>query len=164
MKTVFLVRHAKSSWENDYLADINRPLNDRGLRDAAFMARLLRDKGIKPDVLISSPAVRALTTAGLFKTELAIAGKDLVVRDEIYEAGPSSILYLIASLPEAHNTVMLFGHNPTFTSVTNLFSSDFIANMPTCGVAGIHAAVSHWVDFRPGKATLKEYFYPKQFL
>ncbi len=164
MKTVYLVRHAKSSWDHPGLLDIERPLGDRGLRDAPFMAKMLRDKGAQPDVLISSPAVRALTTASFFKTAFELEGPDLLIKDEIYEAASQTILRLISTLPEKYGTVMLFGHNPTFTSVANLFTNKYIANIPTCGVVRIDAAVENWADFSEKTGRMEAYYFPKQFL
>ena len=163
MKTVYLVRHAKSSWSYHSLRDSERPLNDRGLRDAPFMAKLLRKKGVKPDALLSSPAVRALTTATFFKNELDIEGEDILIKDEIYEALSSTIVSLIQKLPEDLDTIMLFGHNPTFTSVANIFSKKYINNMPTCSIARIDADVPNWLEFKEGKAKLTEFHFPKQY-
>ena len=163
MKKVFLVRHAKSSWDNPSLRDIERPLNERGLADAPFMAKLAKDKGFTPDAIFTSPAVRALTTANYFKLELGLDGEDFFIRDEIYEAIPQRIINLINTLPEKYSTVMLFGHNPTFTSVANMFSTDYIANLPTCGIVGIQSSASHWPEFSEKNAYLDAYFFPKQF-
>ncbi len=164
MKTVYLVRHAKSSWDNMDLRDIERPLNERGLRDAPFMAKLMKAKGAKPDALIASPAVRALTTAMFFKEELAVAGQDVWIRDEIYEAFTTQITSLIQKLPEDLDTVMLFGHNPTFTGVANLFTKSYIPNMPTCGVVRIDAEVSHWGEFNERTARVTEVSFPKEYI
>ncbi len=163
MKTVYLVRHAKSSWDIPDLRDIERPLNERGLRDAPFMAKLLKSKGVKPDAILSSPAVRALTTAAFFKIELGLDGEDVRVRDEIYEAMPHAICRLINMLPEQDETVLLFGHNPTFTGVANLFTKDYIDNIPTCGIVEIKADVGHWQDFTEKQAEVTGVFFPKQF-
>lgn len=164
MKTVYLIRHAKSSWDHPDLRDIERPLNERGLRDAPFMAKLLAGKGVKPDAILSSPAVRALSTAAFFKAELGLEGEDMLIRDDIYEAIPMTIVRLIQLLPEDVETVLIFGHNPTFTGVANLFSKDYISNVPTCGIVAIRADISHWPDFKEGKAEVTEYYHPKQYL
>jgi len=164
MKTVYLVRHAKSSWDFPNLRDIERPLNKRGLRDAPFMAKLLAKQGVEPDAILSSPAVRALTTATFFKNELGLEGEDIFIRDEIYEAYPEVILHLIQTLPEKFNTVMLFGHNPTFTSVSNMFNNSYIANVPTCGISKIEAQISNWTAFDEKTAKLFSFQYPKQHL
>ena len=163
MKTVYLVRHAKSSWDYHSLRDNERPLNDRGLRDAPFMAKMLHQKGVEPDALISSPAVRALTTAIFFKIGLGVDGRDVLIRDEIYESMSSSIVKLIQRLPEDFSTVMLFGHNPTFTSVANIFSENYISNMPTCSIVRIDGKVKNWLEFKKGKAHLTEFHFPKQY-
>lgn len=163
MKTVYLVRHAKSSWDFRSLRDEERPLNKRGMKDAPFMAKMLHKKGVEPDAIISSPAVRAITTASFFKIEMGIEGQDIIIKDEIYEAMSSTILKLLQLLPEDYETVMLFGHNPTFTTVANQFTDRYIANMPTCGIARIEAAINNWSEFKPGNGSLTEFYYPKQF-
>lgn len=163
MKTVYLVRHAKSSWDYPDLRDDERPLNEKGLHDAPLMAKLLRNKGVQPDALISSPAVRALTTAIFFKNELDMDGEDVLIRDEIYEAMSRQIPSLIQMLPEDFDTVMLFGHNPTFTSVANLFTKNYIDNLPTCGVVRIDAEVSRWSDFTEQTGKLTERHFPKDY-
>lgn len=162
MKTVYLVRHAKSSWDYHSLRDSERPLNDRGIRDAPHMAKVLRKKGVKPDAIISSPAVRALTTATFFKNELGIEGDDILIRDEIYEAVAPTIVRLIQKLPEDLDTVMIFGHNPTFTNVANLFTEKYISNMPTCSIVRIDADVMEWKSFKEGKGKVTEFHYPKE--
>ncbi len=164
MKTVYLVRHAKSSWDDLSLRDSERPLNDRGLRDAPFMAKILGNKGVRPDAIISSPAVRALTTATFFKNELGLEEEDILIKDEIYESMSATIVKLIQRLPDNFETVMIFGHNPTFTGVANFYTDKFIANIPTCGIARIDADIEDWKEFLPGKAKLTEYHYPKLYL
>ena len=163
MKTVYLVRHAKSSWDYNSLRDIERPLNDRGIRDAPFMAKMLKKKGVEPDALISSPAVRALMTATYFKIGMGIEGADVIIKDEIYESMSSTIVQLIQRLPEDLDTVMLFGHNPTFTSVANIFNDNYIGNMPTCSIARIDGDVANWMEFKEGNAKLTEFHYPKEY-
>ena len=163
MKTVYLVRHAKSSWDYHSLRDSERPLNNRGLRDAPFMAKMLVKKGVMPDAIISSPAVRAMTTATFFKNEFRLEGEDIWIRDEIYEAMSSTIVDFIQRLPERLDTVMIFGHNPTFTNVANMFTNKYIANMPTCSIARIDADIPNWMAFNDTNAKLVEFHYPKQY-
>ncbi|HFA50787.1 MAG TPA: histidine phosphatase family protein [Bacteroidetes bacterium] len=163
MKTVYLVRHAKSSWEYNALRDSERPLNDRGLRDAPFMAKILKNKGAEPDAIISSPAVRALTTAMFFKNELGLGGEDVLIKEDIYEAMSATILKVIQLLPEDFESVLLFGHNPTFTSVANIFSDKYIPNMPTCSIVRIDADIDNWSEFKKGKAKVTEFHFPKQY-
>ena len=164
MKTVFFVRYAKSSWDNPSLRDIERPLNKRGQRDAPFMGKLLHGKGIKPDRLISSPANRAFTTAKYFAKALGIREEDILADKRIYDAYPEDILDILQELPGEDSIVLLFGHNPTLTGVANLFTEDYISNVPTCGVFRVDADIDSWPDFREGKGRLTEYHYPKQYL
>jgi phosphohistidine phosphatase len=163
LKTVFFVRHAKSSWEDPSLDDIERPLNKRGLRDAPNMAKMLHSRGHVPDRLLSSPANRALTTAVFFAEAFDIPRSEIDVRPEIYEAMPQDLIDLIRSLPEAWSSVYLFGHNPTFTDLVNRFSGNGIDNVPTCGVVQVEADVDRWSHFNPGKASIKAFYHPKQF-
>ena len=164
MKTFYLVRHAKSSWDNSSLRDIERPLNERGLNDAPIMAKLMRSKGVRPDLLVSSPAIRALTTAAYFKNELGVEGEDLWVRDEIYEAMSSTIVDLIHLLPEDCGTAMLFGHNPTFTNVAGMFTKDYIDNIPTCGVVCVRSEAATWPEVSSENSQVVEMFFPKEYL
>lgn len=164
MRTLFLIRHAKSSWDNPGLRDLNRPLNDRGLRDAPRMARLLVDFGIQPDLLVSSPAKRAYCTAQFFAEAYGLAQEKIVKIPEIYEAMPLDILKVISELPEAARTVCLFGHNPTFTEVANIFSGNNIDNVPTCGIVHIESHSPSWKEFYEGNSVVKELYFPKKVL
>ncbi|MEN0002691.1 MAG: histidine phosphatase family protein [Bacteroidota bacterium] len=163
MKTVYLIRHAKSSWKDPALKDIERPLNKRGFRDAPFMANLLNGKGVKPNRLITSPANRAYTTATFFAEVLGIPKPSIDVRKKIYEAYPNDILSLIKYLPNEWSVICLFGHNPTFTSLANLFSEEYIPNVPTCGIVHIEASVASWDAFHPDHAKVVDFHYPKQY-
>ncbi len=162
MKTFYLVRHAKSSWDSSDLKDVERPLNERGLKDAPFMAKLMRSKGVQPDLIVTSPAIRALTTAAYFKSELGVEGEDFWVRDEIYEAMSVTIVDLINRLPESCNTVLIFGHNPTFTSVANMFSDKYVDNIPTCGVVCIQSKAMTWPDVTGNNSEVVGVFFPKE--
>jgi len=164
MRTLYLIRHAKSSWDNPGLRDFNRPLNDRGQRDAPLMATLIAKMDIKPDLLVSSPARRAITTAQFFADALGIADDEVVRNQDIYEAYPQEILRLISELPELAETVFLFGHNPTFTEVANRFTDDFIENIPTCGVVRIESPAESWRSFYEGNARVTAKYFPKEVL
>jgi len=164
MKTVIFIRHAKSSWDDPSLRDIDRPLNPRGLRDAPFMAKLVRAKMPKLDQIISSPANRAFTTSTFFAKEFGIAEEDIVVKKEIYEAFTADVTTIIQNLPSEINSILIFGHNPTFTSLANLFSKDYIPNVPTCGVAKVTANVADWKQFNEQTGELVDYMIPKMYL
>lgn len=145
MKTLILVRHAKSSWDDPALPDHERPLNDRGRRDAPKMGERLAKRGIRPDLILSSSAVRALTTARIIAEKIGYAPDAIVVDRRIYGAQVSSLLYLIQELDDAHAQVMIFGHNPELTELAHRFSED-IEDMPTCAVVELTFDVKRWVD------------------
>ena len=164
MKTVYLVRHAKSSWADMSLRDIDRPLNKRGFRDAPFMAKMLKGKGARPDALVSSPANRAFTTASYFAKAIDWSPEDIVVEKDIYEAYVSDLFEIVRSLSEEWDTICLFGHNPTFTSFANRFGGrDYIPNIPTCGIVRIESDCKQWSDFSEENSRLVEFHYPKQY-
>ncbi len=161
MRTLYLIRHAKSSWDNPGLRDFNRPLNDRGLRDAPRMAQLLANRGVRPDLLVSSPAKRALTTAQFFAAAFQYADAAIQREESIYESLPHDLLRLISQLPDEARTVLLFGHNPTFTEVANRFSEELIENVPTCGIVQIESSADRWNTLFEGNAKVMSCFFPK---
>ncbi|HOY04534.1 MAG TPA: histidine phosphatase family protein [Saprospiraceae bacterium] len=162
MRTLYIIRHAKSSWDNPGLRDFNRPLNERGFREAPMMAQLLVDQGIKPDLLVSSPAKRAITTALFFAEKFGIEENQVLREQDIYEAAPTDILRIISNLPDSATVVCLFGHNPTFTEVANLFSENYIDNIPTCGIVQIESEAEHWNTLYEGNSRVKARFFPKE--
>ena len=164
MRNLFLVRHAKSSWDNPALRDHDRPLNKRGLHDAPRMAKLLKKLGVQPDLLVSSTANRAFTTARFIAEGLGYPEDAIIRKSEIYEAYPSMILRVISSLPDDKHTVFLFGHNPTFTDVANNFTDNYIDNVPTCGVVHIESSASSWALFDDDNARVKACYFPKEVL
>ncbi len=164
MRTLFLIRHAKSSWDNPGLRDFNRPLNERGLHDAPLMAQMLVKRGIRPDLIVSSPAKRALGTAVFFARAFGMEETGIVQEEDIYEATPTDILRIISRLPDDARTVMLFGHNPTFTEVANRFSADFVDNIPTCGIVQIESDAESWKSLYEENASVRACFFPKEVL
>lgn len=163
MKTVFFVRHAKSSWDSPYSDDKERPLSKRGFRDAPFMAKLLKGRGVKADSIFSSPAKRALSTALFFAEELGMKERDIVIEEAIYEAFIPTVLQLIQNFSKQLDTVLVFGHNPTWTGLANYFSEAYIPNIPTCGVIKVEAAINDWPEFSQQSARVTEIHYPKQY-
>jgi phosphohistidine phosphatase len=164
MRTLYLIRHAKSSWDNPGVQDFDRTLNPRGLKDAVQMAELLQLQRIKPDLLVSSPAVRAYSTARIFAEKLGIPEHAITKNPDIYEAMPTTILRIISRLPEEARVVLLFGHNPTFTEVANVFSRQFIDNIPTCGIVQIESGAETWDRLTEGNSRVKSCFFPKELL
>jgi phosphohistidine phosphatase len=164
MRTLYLVRHAKSSWDSPGLRDFDRPLNERGLNDAPKMAKTLLKMGLKPDLIVSSPAKRALTTAQFFAKTFELADAAFVQEPRIYEAFSTDILQIISKLPNEAKVVMLFGHNPTFTDVANRFTDDFIDNVPTCGIVRIESKADTWDALYEGNGRVTACFFPKEVL
>ena len=162
MKTLFLVRHAKSSWENFRLSDNERPLNERGERDAPRMGKRLALCGVKPDILISSPAVRAYSTAVKIAAEIDYPEEDIQTKAKLYFEGISGMLDIIHSLKPEVDTAMLFGHNPTMTEAVNTLTKAAIGNMPTCGIAEIRFDVESWQDVDKELGTMELFDYPKR--
>ncbi len=121
MKTLILVRHAKSSWAYPHLSDFDRPLNGRGKRDAPRMGRYLAERGIHADLIVSSPANRAITTARTIQ-EYQVSPKPRIVEERsLYHASAATILRVVQAQPDDVNSLMIFGHNPGFTDCANQF-------------------------------------------
>ena len=161
MKTLILVRHAKSSWDDTSLPDKDRPLNNRGKRDAPKMGERLAKRGAKPDLILSSPAKRALKTAEIIAKKLDYKRKDIVVDDRLYAVKPDDLLGVIRKLGDKLERVMVFGHNPELTELAHRLSSE-ITHMPTCAVAEFTFDGKSWSNVgkeRPAKVALE---YPKQ--
>ena len=163
MKTLVLVRHAKSSWDNQSGGDAERKLNKRGKQDAPFMGKLIADKGIVPELIYSSPAKRARTTAKFFAEALNYPKEKIDLRDLIYDRGPRHIIMMINETSDDLNTIMLFGHNPDQTSMLNSLAGENVFNVPTCGVACIDFDIESWseVGDKPGK--LRFFEFPKKY-
>jgi phosphohistidine phosphatase len=161
MKTLLIIRHAKSSWDNISTPDIDRQLNDRGKKDAPVMARRLIKAGIRIDRLVSSPARRAHDTAELFAREFGIKGKQLVIVPELYHAAPDVFQQVIAGLDDKDGTVALFSHNPGITAFVNTLTSVRLDNMPTCAVFAVKGAAENWSGFLSGNPEFAFFDYPK---
>lgn len=163
MKTVYLVRHAKSSWKDASLDDFDRPLNKRGERDAPFMGELLKKNGIKPDVILSSPANRAITTAKIIAKEMGYPEKAIVEDKTVYLATAGELLSIIQDLDDKVNSVMIFGHNPGLTTFGNYLGDKYNDNIPTCAITGIELNIDDWDDARPDVGKTFLYEYPKKY-
>ena len=161
MKTLFLIRHAKSSWDDPALPDKDRPLGDRGRRDAPKMGKRLAKRDVKPDLILSSPARRALTTAEIIAKKLNYKRKDIVVDDRLYAAAVHGLLNVIHGLGDKLERVILFGHNPELTELAHRLSGE-ITHMPTCAVAEFTFNAKSWSKI--GKANLAKVAldYPKK--
>ncbi|MFL5787905.1 MAG: SixA phosphatase family protein [Flavisolibacter sp.] len=161
MKTLLLIRHAKSSWDVPGQNDFDRPLNDRGKEDAPQMAKRLKDKKIKPDLFISSPAKRAFRTARYFAEEYDIKKEDIKVDDDLYLATTAAFSKVIENLNNKYDTVVLFSHNPGITQLANSLTGVRIDNMPTCGIFAVKADTRDWLDFDTVEKKFMFFDYPK---
>lgn len=162
MKTLTIVRHAKSSWDNASLPDKERPLNRRGERDAPVMARRIVDAGIRPSLIISSPAVRAWTTAKVVAREIRYPREFLQREDALYHASLNALLDVVRDVDNGFNNLMLFGHNPGLTTFANFLSPGITDNLPTSGVLAVNIDQDDWSLHRRPETELVLYDYPKK--
>ena len=162
MKQLVIMRHAKSSWSDPTLEDFDRPLNKRGLRDAPEMARRLASHGLKPDLVISSPARRAVATAHAVVPVLGGNLKDIAMEPGIYEAHTSELMGIIADIDDAHATVLMFGHNPGFTRLAEILGDTDIGNLPTSGYVWLSFDVERWTDVAARSGTVVRLDFPKR--
>jgi phosphohistidine phosphatase len=161
MKTVYLIRHAKSSWDDNKLSDHDRPLNKRGEKDAPAMAAFLRKEGGKPDLLISSTAKRAKHTAQAFAKEFGRKKSEIELHAELYHAAPGEITKLLRKLSNDHDSAAIFAHNPGLTILANAFLGKHLDNVPTTGIVGVRCPVDRWKDWNPTEAERFLFIYPK---
>ena len=161
MKTLFLIRHAKSSWDDPALPDKDRPLGDRGRRDARKMGKRLAKRDVKPDLILSSPARRALKTARIIAKKLDYKLKNIVVDDRLYAGAVNDLLNVIHKLGDKLEQVMLFGHDPELTEFAHRLSSE-ITHMPTCAVAEFPFNAKSWSHIDKAKLAKVALDYPKK--
>ena len=161
MKRLFIVRHAKSDWDNPTLDDFDRPLNKRGERNAPFMGKVLAEKGIKPDAIISSPANRALRTAELIAKEVGYE-KNITPNQYIYEAYVTALQEIVEYLYDTHETVLLVGHNPGVSALAYMLCG-MTEQMPTCAIVEIEFDCDSWMNASKENSKLISYDYPKNY-
>lgn len=160
MRNLILLRHAKSSWKDQSLEDFDRPLNNRGKRDAPQMARKLLNKAIDFDLIISSSARRTSETAKIFADILSFRA-EIIFDDNLYEASHKQILKVINQINDTFYNVILVCHNPGITNLVNYLSNNFIDNIPTTGLVGLSADIS-WKEIVENSCSIIFYDYPKK--
>lgn len=161
MKILTLVRHAKSSWKNPGLSDRQRPLNKRGKRDAPLMGQRILGHGIRPSLILSSPAKRAWTTAKVIAREIHYPIEFLQREDALYHASLDGFLEVLSEQDNEFNSIMVVGHNPGMTDFANYLSPGLTDNLPTAGVVSVEIDQDHWkLDERP-QVRLLVHDYPK---
>ena len=163
VKDVCLVRHAKSSWDQPGMDDYSRPLDARGLRDGPLMAQKMHELNLVPDLIITSGAKRARSTAEFFRKEFDLGPEKFIVNDKLYEATPEDVYSVISAAPDTARFLYIFGHNPTMTWVANSISGVHIDNVPTAGVLHIQTMVASWKKFKPQHAGFVSFHYPKLY-
>lgn len=155
MKTIVIMRHAKSSWDDTTLRDYDRPLNARGEADAPKMGKRIKGHGIIPDQIICSAAKRTRKTAKAVAIALDYPKADILKEKELYGAHDQRILDRIKMIPDSVETAIYIGHNPGITEIVNLLGNATIDNMPTAAIACYRFDVSHWADVRPNTGRLQ---------
>jgi phosphohistidine phosphatase len=163
MKTLYLARHAKSYWKDQSIPDFDRPLNNRGKRDAPFMGEVLKDKKIKIGLIISSPAKRTKKTAIEIAAKIGYLEKNILYNEELYEASSNILIKTIKKIDEKYDSVIMFGHNPGLTLLNNHISNHYIDNIPTCGIVALEFD-NKWNEIDKNTCNFLFFEYPKLYL
>lgn len=162
MKTLIIVRHGKSSWAYPDLEDFYRPLKPRGINDAFTIGEELLGMDVFPDLILSSPAIRAMNTAIIIARKLDFPLQRIRANESIYEASTYQLLQLIGNVENSIETLMIFGHNPSFTSLINQLQEESLYNLPTCGVFAIELPIENWSDITKTKGKKAFSLFPKE--
>jgi phosphohistidine phosphatase len=161
MKSLLLIRHAKSDWDDASLNDFDRPLNERGKRDAPLMAQRLLEKEIKIDAFIASPAKRAAKTAKIFADGVNYKKDSIIYKPELYLAGPEVFFSVIENADDENNCIAVLSHNNGITDFANLLTNTRIDNIPTCGIFAIKLKTKNWKAFRNTEKEFWFFDYPR---
>lgn len=161
-RNLTLIRHAKSSWDDADLQDFERPLNKRGLENAPMMGKRLAADDCKADIIISSPAKRAVTTARMIAAEIGFDKNGILQNPLMYAAGLSTLVEVITGIDDRFQHAMLVGHNPGFTQLYNALCTARIDNLPTCGIARIEFDTDTWKAVSRQKSHLAGFDYPRK--
>jgi phosphohistidine phosphatase len=157
MKTIYIVRHAKSSWEYQGIKDMDRPLKKRGINDAYLVSSVLKEKILKPDAFITSSAIRALSTAVVFCNNFGFPLSRLKINKSLYNFSDGYLVKTIKALDDEFDSAIVFSHDHGINDFVNKFGSKHIEHVPTCGVIGIQFENNHWKSIKKGTTILKEF-------
>jgi phosphohistidine phosphatase len=157
MKTLYIVRHAKSSWEYEGIEDIDRPLKKRGIKDAHLMSNFLATQVSKPDVFVSSSANRALHTAVIFCENFDYPLSNLKIRRQLYSFSDGYLVKTVKALDDSFSSAIIFSHDHGISTFVNKFGSKSIKHVSTCGIIAIQFDEKHWKDIKKGTTVLTEY-------
>ncbi len=165
MKILYIIRHAKSSWSSDAVNDFDRPLNQRGKRDAPLMGEVLDKREVSFDLILSSSARRAKKTSKKIAKKLNYAKEDIIFRDILYLADPEKMITEIKKVDASVQSLAIVGHNPGMTEMINLLSNIDIDNLPTCGVVAISLDIKSWLELSVTTQSEMLFFeYPKKHI
>lgn len=163
MKTLYLLRHAKSSWSSPGLEDQQRPLNNRGIRDAPTMGARFKARNEIIDSIITSPAVRARTTAQLFADASGFPAEHIIQEPDLYFCGARSIQSIILNHDDQYRSLMLVFHNPDITGFVNSIDTSLrISNIPTCGLVKLISDITNWGSWNRSNTRFEHFDYPKK--
>lgn len=160
-KYLYIVRHGKSIQNYGDISDIDRPLTERGINDGYTMAERLLVQEKIPEKIISSPAVRALHSATIFARTFNFSYNEIIVNEDFYLAETNIVLDIIKQTVNSINSLMIFGHNPTFTDLANYFLKNGIDNIPTTGIVELKLELNSWSEIDQVKTTESFFYYPK---
>ncbi|MGD8342156.1 MAG: histidine phosphatase family protein [Desulfobacterales bacterium] len=162
MKTLYLVRHAKSSWKYPKLDDFERPLNKRGRKNAPFMGSILKELNVSPDLIVSSPANRAAMTARIMAVALDYPLEDIRYSEAVYEFGEKALMDVVKEIDDDVNQAMVVGHNPATNGLANYIGDQPVGNIPTCGVFCVELDIASWSNIKARCGKVKFFEYPKK--
>lgn len=164
MKTLYLVRHAKSSWRHRELRDHERPLKKRGINDANLIATHLMEKLVQPDVLVSSPARRAQQTAKIFAGVLQYPEDQIITNRSIYSSTSHELMAVVLGLSDEYDSAMLFGHDPSLANLASSLTNKVFEKISTSGVVAISFPVDKWEGITYHSGAIQFSIYPKMFV
>ncbi|HCQ28747.1 MAG TPA: phosphohistidine phosphatase [Flavobacteriales bacterium] len=163
MKELYVVRHAKSSWDNPQQTDFERPLNERGKNDADLMSKKLQEYSILPDYILCSNAKRTRQTLKRLLKNMPVSEDRIEYKNELYLASAQTLSLEISKLSDKYNKVMVIAHNPGVTDFTNYLLGENIVNFPTLGIAFLELPIDSWQETASRIAVLRHFLYPKMF-
>jgi phosphohistidine phosphatase len=163
MKSLYLVRHAKSSWKYPNLDDFERPLNKRGRKNAPFMGKILKELKVSPDLVISSPANRAAMTARIIAVKINYPLENIRYSETVYEFGESALRHVVEQIDDAVNQAMIVGHNPATNALANYIGDQPISNIPTCGIYCVDLDIQSWTNISEHCGKNRFFEFPKKY-
>lgn len=162
MKRLYIIRHAKSSWDQPQLSDFDRPLNKRGQKAAPFMGQRLKKYKVYPDLIISSSAERAKTTAELIAQEINYTVNEIRYIPSLYEAGYNDLLDILSQIEDKYQNIFIIGHNPTMTEAANQLSNYQVPDLPTSAIFCIDFDIQSWIEIQDSLGNFVFFDYPKK--